>query len=126
MKDDTIITHSVRHPERHFGVVNTPVFRASTILNATVADLKAPKGLRDPRYGRRGTPTTFTLVDADAELEGADGAVITTSGLSAVTVGQRAFLQNGDHVLMVDGRSAGRRAGNERVRTWRFGWTQET
>src|SRR3546814_5689630 len=102
MKDDTIITHSVRHPERHFGVVNTPVFPASTILNAAVADLKAPKGLRDPRYGRRGTPITFTLEDAVAELAGADGAVITPSGLSAVTVALLAFLQTGAHVLMVD------------------------
>ena len=80
MKDDTIITHSGRHPEKHFGTVNTPVFRASTILNQTVADLKAPKGLRDPRYGRRGTPTVFTLEDAISELEGAHGAVVTPSG----------------------------------------------
>src|SRR3546814_19241244 len=101
MKDDTIITHSGRHPERHFGVVNTPVFRASTILNATVADLKAPKGLRDPRYGRRGTPTPFKLEDAVAELEGADGAVTTPSGLSAVTVTPPAFLRTGGHVLVV-------------------------
>src|SRR3546814_18685662 len=107
MKDDTIITHSVRHPERHFGVVNTPVFRASTILNATVADLKAPKGLRDPRYGRRGTPTTFTLEDAVAELEGADGAVITPSGLSAVTVAS----------------SEERRVGKGCVRTCRSRWS---
>lgn len=102
MKDDTIITHSGRHPERHFGVVNTPVFRASTILNPTVADLKAPKGLRDPRYGRRGTPTVFTLEDAVAELEGAHGTVVTPSGLAAVTTALLAFLQTGDHVLMVD------------------------
>lgn len=102
MKDDTIITHSGRHPERHFGVVNTPVFRASTILNATVADLKAPKGLRDPRYGRRGTPTVFTLEDAVAELEGAYGTVVTPSGLAAVTTAMLAFLETGDHVLMVD------------------------
>jgi len=101
-KPDTILTHAGRDPQRFFGVVNTPVFRASTILNATVADLKAPKGLRDPRYGRRGTPTTFTLEDVVSEIEGAHGAIVVSSGLSAVTTALLAFLKTGDHVLMVD------------------------
>ncbi len=102
IRPDTIITHAGRDPERHFGAVNTPVYHASTILNATVAALKAPKGRRDPRYGRRGTPTVFTLEDAVAELEGAYGAIITPSGLNAITVALLAFLRTGDHALMVD------------------------
>lgn len=102
MKDKTIATHAGRHPEKHFGVVNTPVFHASTILNPTVAALKGPKGVRDPRYGRRGTPTVFTLEDAVSELEGAAGAVIAPSGLNAIAVALFAFLGAGDHVLMVD------------------------
>jgi cystathionine beta-lyase len=101
-KTDTILTHAGRHPHKYFGVVNTPVFRASTILNETVADLKRPKGLRDPRYGRRGTPTTFTLEDVVAELEGGFGAIVVSSGLAAVTTAILAFVKTGDHILMVD------------------------
>jgi len=101
-KQDTVITHAGRHPDKHFGVVNTPVFHASTILNPTVADYKKPKGRRDPRYGRRGTPTTFTLEDAVSELEGAYGATVMPSGLAAVTVAVQSFLKTGDHMLMVD------------------------
>ena len=36
MKDDTIITHSGRHPFENHGVVNPPVYHASTILFPTM------------------------------------------------------------------------------------------
>jgi cystathionine beta-lyase len=38
---ETILTHLGRHPEDHFGFVNTPVFRGSTVLFKTLADLEA-------------------------------------------------------------------------------------
>ncbi|MGY9056876.1 MAG: cystathionine beta-lyase [Alphaproteobacteria bacterium] len=99
---ETILTHAGRDPHAHFGAVNTPVFRASTILSPTYADRKREKGPREPRYGRRGTPTTFTLEDVLAEIEGADAAIICPSGLSAITTALLAFLQQGDHLLMAD------------------------
>ena len=34
---DTWLTHVGRHPQRHHGAVNVPVYHASTILSATVA-----------------------------------------------------------------------------------------
>jgi len=99
---ETVLTHAGRDPLAYFGAVNTPVFRASTILSASYADRKREKGEREPRYGRRGTPTTFTLEDVLAEIEGADAAVLCPSGLSAVTTALMAFLNQGDHVLMAD------------------------
>ncbi len=45
--------------DEHFGVVNTPVYRASTILYPDLAALKANK--QPYSYGRRGTPTTPQL-----------------------------------------------------------------
>jgi cysteine-S-conjugate beta-lyase len=101
-RPETILTHAGRDPFAYFGAVNTPVFRASTILSPTLADRQRDKGPREPRYGRRGTPTVFTLEDVLAEIEGADGAVICPSGLSAITTALMAFLNQGDHVLMVD------------------------
>ena len=38
MKDDTIITHSGRHPFEHHGAVNPPVYHASTILFPTMQE----------------------------------------------------------------------------------------
>ncbi|MCA8927759.1 MAG: cystathionine beta-lyase [Alphaproteobacteria bacterium] len=99
---ETVLTHAGRDPQAHFGAVNTPVFHASTILSPSYADRKREKGPREPRYGRRGTPTVFTLEDVLAEIEGADAAVICPSGLSAITTAILAFVNQGDHVLMVD------------------------
>ena len=101
-RPETILTHSGRDPQAHFGVVNTPVFRASTILSPTYADRKREKGEREPRYGRRGTPTTFTLEDVLADIEGADACVLCPSGLSAITTAILPFVKQGDHVLMAD------------------------
>ncbi|MEC8137321.1 MAG: PLP-dependent transferase, partial [Pseudomonadota bacterium] len=70
MKDDTIITHSGRHPFENHGVVNPPVYHASTILFPTMDEYANRGNTARVRYGRRGTPTTFALEDALTELEG--------------------------------------------------------
>jgi cystathionine beta-lyase len=102
MKDDTVIATAGRDPMSNFGVVNPPIYRASTILYPTVASLEAPRQPRGVYYGRAGVPTTFALEDAVAALEGAHGAVITGSGKTAVAQALMAFVEAGDHVLMVD------------------------
>lgn len=101
-RPETVLTHAGRDPQAHFGVVNTPVFRASTILSPSYEDRKREKGEREPRYGRRGTPTTFTLEDVLAEIEGADACVLCPSGLSAITTAVLPFVGQGDHIVMAD------------------------
>jgi cystathionine beta-lyase len=120
MKDDTLIVAAGRDPESHFGVVNPPIYRASTILYPTVAALEAPRQLRGVYYGRGGTPTTFALEDAIAALDGAHGAVITGSGKTAIAQALLAFLEAGDHLLMVDSAYAPTRQFCDRVLS-RFG-----
>ena len=58
-KVETIAVSAGRMSREHFGVVNTPVYRASTILYRDLASLDA----RDVpyTYGRRGTPTSRSL-----------------------------------------------------------------
>lgn len=104
MKDDTIITHSGRHPFENHGVVNPPVYHASTILFPTMDEYVNRGDTARIRYGRRGTPTTFALEDALTELEGgpATGTAIVPSGLSAITMTLMAFVQTGDHILITD------------------------
>jgi cystathionine beta-lyase len=120
MKDDTLIVAAGRDPESHFGVVNPPIYRASTILYPTVAALEAPREVRGVYYGRGGTPTTFALEDAIAALDGAHGAVITGSGKTAIAQALLAFLRAGDHLLMVDSAYAPTRQFCDRVLS-RFG-----
>ena len=104
MHDDTALTHLGRDPARFDGVVNPPVYRASTVLFPSLAALEAAS--RQPfagtYYGRFGTPTTFALEEAMAALEGAHRAVAVESGLAAITTTLLAFLSPGDHLLMVD------------------------
>ncbi|WP_373500746.1 cystathionine beta-lyase [Desulfococcus sp.] len=106
MKDDTRLVHAGKDPEHHYGIVNMPVYRASTVLSPTLSAFKAraegDRKYRGVRYGAYGTPTTFALADAVAGLEGGAGAVATASGLSAVTMALAAFVRQGDHILMVD------------------------
>ena len=88
------------------GVVNPPVWRASTILYDTVADLRAAAG-RDTHhslfYGRRGTPTQWALADALTELEpGAEGTVLFPSGVAAVSAALLSVLKPGDELLVTD------------------------
>ena len=106
MHDETLLVHAGRDPERHGGMVNPPVYHASTILYPTMeAFSRRAEGeakYRSVRYGAYGTPTTFALADAVAALEGGQGAVVTASGLSAVTLAITACVGRGDHMLMVD------------------------
>ena len=106
MKDDTTIVHAGRKPFDNHGIVNPPVYHASTVLFPTVEAWEQARDRRDQPgtivYGRRGTPTTFALQDAMAELEGADHCLAVPSGLAAITAPLLAFLDPGDHMLMVD------------------------
>lgn len=87
------------------GVVNPPVWRASTILYDNVADLKArPHDTHDKLfYGRRGTPTVWALADALTGMEGAAaGTLLYPSGVAAIASALLALVSPGDEVLMVD------------------------
>ena len=87
------------------GVVNPPVWRASTIHYDKIADLKARGHATHDKlyYGRRGTPTVWALADALTQMEeGAEGTLLYPSGVAANSAGLLALLSPGDHLLMVD------------------------
>ncbi len=93
-------------PNASGGVVNPPVWRASTHLYDSVADLR--DGVRhdeDGRffYGRRGGPTQWALADALTQLEpGAAGTVLFPSGVAAIHAALLSVLKPGDVLLMTD------------------------
>jgi cystathionine beta-lyase len=100
----TRVTQAGRHPQRFLGAVNTPVFRASTIVFPTVADLEQVERGEYPgiAYGLHGLPTVTDLQDAVAELEGGVAAFAVPSGLTATTLPLLALTRAGDHVLVTD------------------------
>lgn len=100
MKDETRAIHAGRDPKANHGIVNPPVYHASTVLYPTYEALRNPPSR--VQYGRRGTPTTFALEDAVMALEGGAGCALVPSGLAAVTTALLALLSSGDHLLMTD------------------------
>lgn len=102
MKDDTLLAQLGRRSLEHHGIVNPPVYRASTILFAGMAAREEAVRTRAPTYGLGGTPTTFALEEMVAALEHGAHAVAVGSGLAAITVALLAFLEQGDHLLMPD------------------------
>ena len=104
MKKDTLLVQTGRDPGRYNGMVNTPVFRTSTVIFPDLATYEARGGddYKKVRYGLSGTPTTFAVEEAVAKMEGGHAAVALPSGLAAVTASLCAFLKAGDHALVTD------------------------
>ncbi|HEX3674234.1 MAG TPA: cystathionine beta-lyase [Rhizomicrobium sp.] len=100
MKKDTIATHAGRMSAEHFGVVNTPVYRASTILYRDLAALEAADA--PYIYGRRGTPSSESFEKAITALEGGARSFVCPSGLGAIAFALQTVCSAGDHLLMVD------------------------
>jgi len=104
--DATRVVQAGRRREWTGGIVNPPVWRASTILYDSIADLRANAG-RDTHhrlyYGRRGTPTQWSLADALTSLEpGAEATFLYPSGVAAIAAALLSVLSPGDELLLVD------------------------
>jgi cystathionine beta-lyase len=104
LRPATAVAHLGRDPKQHLGAVNTPVYRASTILFDSVADLEASERGEYPgiTYGLHGLPTVRDLQLAVAALEGGHAALAVPSGLAAITLALLATTRPGDHVLVTD------------------------
>lgn len=96
----TRLVHAGRSPSNQHGFVNPPVYRGSTVLFPTVESLELRN--QEYTYGRRGTPTVRALEQALAELDGGERALLTPSGLSAISTALLAFVRAGDHILVTD------------------------
>ena len=78
-KQATIAVRSGLNDDEQYGCVVPPIHLSST-YNFT--------GFNEPRahdYSRRGNPTRDVTQRALAELEGGAGAVVTSTGMSAIT-----------------------------------------
>jgi cystathionine beta-lyase len=96
------LIHHPYQPPAGFNAPQVPVHKASTVIFDSVAAMRA----RDWRhktgytYGLHGTPTSFTLEERIATLEGANHAQLLPSGLAAVVLVDQALLSSGDELLL--------------------------
>ncbi|MBY0464678.1 MAG: PLP-dependent transferase [Burkholderiales bacterium] len=98
-----LIHHAYRAPVG-FDSVAPGVYKASTVFFGNVDELRH-REWRDKSgytYGLHGTPTTFTLEERIATLEGGAYCVLVPSGLAAVALVDMAFLRQGDELLVPD------------------------
>jgi len=101
-RDDTICILAGREPARHDGSVSPPVDRAATRLFEDLPSIEAAHAT-----GRLsaflGSQTPEYLADAIAALEGSGAkAIVTSSGMSALSIVFLAVLSAGDHLLAPD------------------------
>jgi len=106
MSDDLstrLIHHPYKPPEGFEGVA-PGVYKASTVFFPNVEALRTTdwKDKSGYTYGLHGTPTTFTLEERIATIEGGLHCVLAPSGLAAVSLVDMALLRQGDEVLIPD------------------------
>ena len=100
----TALIHHPYQPPRGFKAPQPAVHKASTVIFANTAALRARswKEKTGYTYGLHGTPTTFMLEERIATLEGGTHCVLVPSGLAAITLVDAALLSAGDEVLIPD------------------------
>lgn len=97
---ETILTHGGRNPDEQFGFVNTPIYRGSTVLFKSLADIEAQQ--QRYLYGRAGNPTTEGVEAVVSKLEGAFRTRLVPSGLAAITIALLSCVKAGDEILVSD------------------------
>lgn len=100
----TQLIHHAYKPPAGFDSVQPGIYKASTIIFPSVAALRQRdwKHKTGYTYGLHGTPTTFTLEERIATLEGGKFCTLVPSGLAAVVLVDMALLKAGDEVLIPD------------------------
>lgn len=104
-KSPSQITRLIHHPYQApdgFEAVPTAIYKASTVIFPTV-DAMQTRNWRignNYSYGLHGTPTTFTLQERLASLEGGLYCLLAPSGLAAISLVNLALLNQGDDVLI--------------------------
>ena len=100
----TGLIHHAYEPPVGFEAVQPGIHKASTVLFKDTAALRGRQWREKTgyTYGLHGTPTTFTLEERLATLEGGTHTLLAPSGLAALALVDLALLKSGDEVLIPD------------------------
>ncbi len=97
-KLETRVIHSGELKPRIEGAVNMPIFQSSTF------EYGGEESYEDVRYVRlNNTPNHLVLHRKFADLEGGEAALVTSSGMAAITTTLLTVLSSGDHLLLQEG-----------------------
>ncbi|WP_374974016.1 PLP-dependent transferase [Acinetobacter venetianus] len=100
----TDLIHAPRKAPQYIETIQPPLYRASTIIFKSTSHLfdRHWTDRYDYSYGTHGTPTTFTLGDNIAQIEGGIFSLLAPSGLSVINLVNSTFLSSGDEVWVAD------------------------
>ena len=91
---NTKLIHAGEPKKRYGGAVSMPIFQSSTFEFGGQTDY------HDLKYIRlNNTPNHIVLHEKLAALEGAEAALVTASGMAAISTSLLTFLKSGDHFL---------------------------
>ena len=94
MKKETICVHSGTYHDTETGGINSPIFTSSSF------EYMGSGEKRYPRYFN--TPNHDVVVAKLCDLEGAEGGVLFSSGMAAMSTTILTFVGKGEHVVMLD------------------------
>ena len=94
MSFDTKLIHAGEPDPRIEGAVSVPIFQSSTFEYTGQTDYDSLRYIR-----LNNTPNHIALHKKLAALEGAEAALVTSSGMSAITTALLTYLKSGDHLL---------------------------
>jgi cystathionine beta-lyase/cystathionine gamma-synthase len=102
MKKATRAVHAGSRREINFGGINTPVFVSSAIEYLDDTEV------RYPRYFN--TLNSLVVAEKIAALENAEAALVTSSGMAAISTVLLGLLRPGDHAILLEGLYGGTHA----------------
>jgi len=90
--------------EHYFNAVSPPIIQTSNFTFKTVSDFRQALGNEFDAmlYSRGNNPTLNILRKKLAALDGAEDALVFSSGIAAISVPILALLQQGDHAVVVE------------------------
>ncbi|MHC4721145.1 MAG: trans-sulfuration enzyme family protein, partial [Planctomycetota bacterium] len=87
-----------------YGAITTPIVQSSTFIFKDIKEIQQlTEGTANRfEYSRYGHPTQLAAEGKLTALEGAEDAVLFSSGMSAITTSMFALLKAGDHIIITD------------------------
>jgi methionine-gamma-lyase len=105
---ETLAVHAGEGAEPTTRAHNLPIYQTATFTFETADEKEAAVDgalAWEPNryfYTRTNNPTTAALEEKLAALEGAESAIASASGMSAISAGLLAHLKHGDHIVIAD------------------------
>src|SRR5215472_9794687 len=101
MRPDTEVLHRGEGARDGASPLNTPIYATSTFVFSNAAELEAFQQGKSNKflYTRYANPTVKAVEEKLAVLEGAEAALVTSSGMAATSTALFGLLKSGDEVV---------------------------